>query len=164
MEFPSRYGGNIRIFIGEKSKDINIKNDIDILMSKEKEFVQQFESMNENIIVWKRKMKAKLSDYMQQHGKLKAKAFPGRAAILIKLLDLDENSISAVYEKPGSMKIGHYLPGTRVPIISDDELFSSNEEPILNLAWHISDEIKKYLKKKGCNGDVVDILDANDFL
>lgn len=164
VEFPSRYGGNIRIFMGDKSKDINIKIDIDILMKKEKEFVKQFESINENIVVWKRKMKARLSDYIQQHGKLKAKAFPGRAAILIKLLDLDENSISAVYEKPGSMKIGHYLPGTRVPIISDDELLCSSGEPILNLAWHISDEIKKYLKKKGCNGDVVDILDANDFL
>ena len=164
VEFPSRYGGNIRIFIGEKSNNIIVKNDTHILMSKEKEFIYQFETINKNIVVWKEKMKTRLSGYIQQHGKLKAKAFPGRAAILIKLLDLDENSISAVYEKPGSMKIGHYLPGTKVPIVSDDELLCPNDEPILNLAWHISSEIKEYLKKRGCTGDIVDILDSKDFL
>jgi hypothetical protein len=34
------------------------------------------------------------------------KAFPGRAAIRVKLLELDETMLTAVYEKPGSMKIG----------------------------------------------------------
>ena len=56
------------------------------------------------------------------HGKLKAKAFPGRAAILIKLLDLSNNEIEAVYEKPGSPKINNYVPGTKIPIKSDREL------------------------------------------
>ena len=41
-----------------------------------------------------------------------AKAFPGRAAILIKLLSLDENQISGVYEIKGSIKVNHYVPGT----------------------------------------------------
>ena len=55
-------------------------------------------------------------------GPLPAKAFPGRAAILIKLLNLNENNVSAIYEKKNSMKIGNHAPGTRIKIISDDNL------------------------------------------
>ena len=98
-------------------------------------------------------------------GKLRAKAFPGRAAILIQLLGLDHEIISAVYEKPGSMKLGTYLPGTSIPILSDDELFSDaeNEKPLINLAWHIPEEIRRYLTENGFNGTVFDIIDDNDF-
>ena len=55
--------------------------------------------------------------------------------------------------KPGSLKIGHYLPGTRIPIHSDEELLSSKDLnlPILNLAWHISDEIENYLCQVSIN-------------
>ena len=45
-----------------------------------------------------------------EHGPLVGKAFPGRAAILVKLLDFDQPLLQAVYEKPGSMKIGHSIP------------------------------------------------------
>ena len=110
--------------------------------------------------------KIQIQELVSQHGKIKAKAFPGRAAILVKLLGLNEQTISAVYEKPGSLKIGHYLPGTRIPIRSDEELFNSPETsaPILNLAWHIPGEIKSYLKANGYRGEVVDILEPRDFL
>ena len=94
-----------------------------------------------------------------------ARPFPGRAAILIKLLDIDADSISAVYEKPGSMKIGHYLPGTRIPIKSDDDLFALPEKPpiMLNLAWHISREINEYLRSHGYTGEIVDIFNPQEF-
>lgn len=94
---------------------------------------------------------------------MKAKAFPGRAAILIKLLDLDESFISNVYEKPGSLKIGYYVPGTRIPICSDDDFLRLKDKPsvLLNLAWHISDEIQSYMEKVGYTGQVIDIFEKS---
>jgi hypothetical protein len=81
------------------------------------------------------------------------------------MLNIDENMISAVYEKPGSLKINHYVPGTRIPILSDDDLLASNDldKPLLNLAWHISKEIHGYLVKSGYTGPITDILDSDDF-
>ena len=81
------------------------------------------------------------------------------------MLELDENIISAVYEKPGSLKIGNYVPGTHIQIHSDDELFalSDNNQPILNLAWHIPNEIRSYLKQHNYVGDVIDILSPDEF-
>ena len=81
------------------------------------------------------------------------------------MLGIDEEVISAVYEKPGSMKIGHYIPGTRIPIYSDDILFSSmkKDDTILNFAWHITGEIKSYLAANGFSGKMIDVLAEEDF-
>jgi hypothetical protein len=89
-----------------------------------------------------------------------------RAAILIKMLELDEELISAVYEKPGSLKIEHYLPGTRIPIRSDEDLFALADQslPLLNLAWHIPREIRRYMVEHGYTGPIIDILSADDFV
>jgi hypothetical protein len=83
---------------------------------------------------------------------------------LVKLLGLTENEIESVFEKPGSMKIGHYLPGTKIPIKSDDDLFTDDNKDVLifNLAWHIHDEIEKYLRNNGLCGEIVDILTRKD--
>ena len=165
VDFPSRYGGNIRVFIGDKNfKNEFLNYDPTAVDSKEIKFKESFFEMNEGISQWKVKKKALIKEYVSKYGRLKVKAFPGRAAILVKLLGLDEHMISAVYEKPGSMKIDHYLPGTKIPIQSDDDLFKTNlDEPILNLAWHISTEIKTYLQNNSYKGEIIDVLNKEDF-
>ena len=163
VDFPKRYGGNIRVVMGESSnrKTKNYEN----IFALEKKFLQSFKSIEKKIELWKKNKTKLIQSLVKKYGKIPAKAFPGRAAILIKILGLDERFISAVYEKPNSMKIGHYVPGTKIPIKSDKLLIKElkKEKVILNLAWHISDEIKKYLKEKNFNGKVVDILHKNDF-
>ena len=69
-------------------------------------------------------------------------------------------SIECVYEKPGSLKVGHYVPGTRIPIRSDEELFGRFEsiDTIVNLAWHIPAEIESYLRNAGYRGRIVQIV------
>ena len=52
--------------------------------------------MNTLIENWKIKKFNQIKKLYIKNGKLIAKAFPGRAAILIKLLNLNENYISAV--------------------------------------------------------------------
>lgn len=69
-----------------------------------------------------------------KNGRLIAKSFPGRAAIIINLLKINNKYLKCTFEKPDSTKIGHYIPGARIPIISDNLLFQNNNvEPILNL-------------------------------
>jgi len=167
VEFPSRYGGNIRVFLGNVA-DIRGSSaiDLDDLSARESRFIEDFAALRNNVECWREAKKYFIQEQVRQHGKLRAKAFPGRAAILVKLLGLNEELISAVYEKPGSLKIGHYLPGTRIPICSDDDLFalSDKTQPLLNLAWHIPREIRSYLIEHGYTGPVVDILGADDFV
>ncbi len=165
VEFPSRYGGNIRVFLSKEMQNIKMVGTQGDLLMREKKFLKTFDLLNRNMGGWRAKKSRLLKDLARRHGKLRAKAFPGRAAILVKLLGLNEDIISAVYEKPGSMKIGHYVPGTRIPIRSDDELFTlpDKSQPLLNLAWHISGEIHNYIKKQGYTGPIIDVISGEDF-
>jgi len=151
VKFPSRYGGNVRVFIGSDIDSASTHNlsSVKNVLAQEMLYGKRLKEMQVKVDKWKSQMSSQIANLVARYGRLSAKAFPGRAAILVKLLGLDDNSIEAVYEKPGSMKIGHYVPGTRIPIKSDDDFFSLSEKPkvILNLAWHISSEIKDYLQK-----------------
>jgi SAM-dependent methyltransferase len=164
VEFPARYGGNIRTFLGS-GVGRSVADDRTELLRRESRFPDGFVSLRNNVQRWREVKRRTLAAEIRQHGRIPAKAFPGRAAILVKLLALDEQSISAVYEKPGSLKIGHYLPGTRIPILSDEELFAAPDKtkPLLNLAWHIPKEIHAYLQEHGCTGPIIDIIGAGDF-
>jgi hypothetical protein len=162
VEFPSRYGGNIRIIM---SRGTPKKANIESVLQVENGFKRQFEYMNRKIEKWLISKKTEIMAAVNTHGKIIAKAFPGRAAIPMKLLGLNENQILAVFEKPGSAKIGHYLPGTRIPILSDNEMhnYLKPNMPILNLAWHIETEIRDYLTGIGFSGNIINIIDKNDF-
>lgn len=163
VSFTKRYGGNIRVCLQRNRLPQISKKELDEILLREQEFDKAFSRMVENKNIWLKNKKKILNELVKKHGKLSAKAFPGRAAILVRLLELDENQIEAVYEKEGSNKIGYYLPGTKIPIKSDEKLMSQNIEIILNFAWHISNEIKHYLKNSGYSGTVVDILEQKDF-
>ena len=150
-EFVSRYGGNIRVYLG-----VGDKKQLDI---DESHFSSAFIKMSTDMLKWITETKVMIDDHVSKHGLMRAKAFPGRAAILIKLLGLNENHISAVYEIKGSIKVGHYVPGTRIPILPEVELYAKKDlkKPILNLAWHLPSEVRANLLVNGYTGHVIDI-------
>ena len=96
---------------------------MDETLRREAGFFDEFAAMRSFVASWGRQKRAEIQDLVKEGGPLPAKAFPGRAAILVALLELSESEIECVYEKPGSLKVGHYVPGTRIPIRSDEELF-----------------------------------------
>ena len=166
VQFPSRYGGNIRVFLGGPRYNKVDSQLIKKILASERDFGYRLSLMQANIDHWKVVMLERINELVNKHGPLAAKAFPGRAAILLRLLNIDTDTIKVVYEKPNSKKVGYYVPGTRIPIQSEHELFNADPAPavIINLAWHISDEIRNYLLNHQYSGEVIDILDPRDIL
>lgn len=164
IEFPARYGGNIRVFIGPESPATSEATTLLEALEQEKDFQSKFGSMRSAIQHWKAGRDTLLAKARAADGKIYGKAFPGRAAILIKLLELSEKDIAAVFEKPNSMKIGNYIPGTRIPILSENEMNTLAPAPrvILNLAWHISAEIHAYMKGLNPGYECVDIFSPDE--
>ena len=151
VEFVSRYGGNIRVHISQNPKH-NLTIDED-------HFLDGLRAMSLDIDQWKEKIKCLIDEETSRNGPMPAKAFPGRAAILVKLLGLDETKISAVYEIKGSIKTGYYVPGTKIPILPEKDLYAKikPQRKILNLAWHISSEVRQNLRKNGYLAEVLDV-------
>jgi SAM-dependent methyltransferase len=159
--FPKRYGGNIRVIFSNKTKK---KISFQKITKYEKQFFIKIKKINKDISKWKKNKINVINNLVKKFGALPAKGFPGRAAILIQILNLDKQHISAIYEQAKSNKVGNYAPGTKIPIISDKKLKKINKNiPIINLAWHISKEIKTYLKKNLIKNKVIDILCQQDF-
>ena len=152
FQFVSRYGGNIRVFMGRQDA-------IDFLPINESRFLGMFGKLNIEILNWKRRTRDNILALNKKYGAIPAKAFPGRAAILIKMLGLTADNISAVYEIKGSIKVNHYVPGTRIPILPEAQLFESRTQPpvVVNLAWHLPKEVRKNLGVNGYRGEVIDI-------
>ena len=147
--------------MGLNSTNKNLNN----VFIKEKNFYKELIKIQKKLNIWKSKKKKQINQITKKYGPLPAKAFPGRAAILIKLLNLNKNHIFGTFEKPNSKKIGHYIPGTKIPILSDKYLKKNltKEKPIINLAWHIEKEIKNYLKLKRIPNQIINIIDKKDF-
>ena len=155
VQYVSRYGGNIRVYLGHGEP--NLIPEVD-----ETKFKDQFGELCDDIETWIVNTKDWINKYVEKNGKFRAKAFPGRASILINLLKLDESHISAVYEIKGSIKVNNYVPGTRIPILPESKLYKleNQNEPILNLGWHIPDEVRQNLISNGYTGQVLDIKGA----
>lgn len=159
VEFPARYGGNIRVFLapgeGLTLRPIN-----------ENSFFARLHQLNEKVVWWKARRRAQLLKLILNRGPLAAAAFPGRAAILLRLLGFTTPSvIEAVFEKPGSRKIGCYAPSTTIPIVSD-EVFQNGDEmtrPVLNMAWHIPVEIEARWRGFGFTGNMLQCVSQEDF-
>lgn len=164
VDFPSRYNGNIRVIYVPKHNKIKLPH-LEELFEREKLFGSALKAMAKKIGPWQKQKRANIENIVKEHGKLSAKAFPGRAAILVKMLDLDVDLIKATYEKPQSGKINHYIPGTRIPIFSDEGFNLSEEKiPLINFAWHISDEIRSYMRDRGYKGPIIDLISKEDMV
>ena len=150
LEFPGRDGGNIRIFISNQKALDKLEEDLD--------FIRLFEELNLDLFRWKNNKISEIENLIKVHGPLPAKAFPGRATILVKLLGLTQNHLSAVYEIKGSVKTGKYVPGTRIPILPEKDLYKIKEQkPIINLAWHIPKAVRHNLAQNNYLAEVIDI-------
>lgn len=162
-EFPKRYGGNIRVII--RNAPAGTRHDkYDEVKAYEDKFGDRLAELSGEIDRWRTHKTAELSRGVAAGGPMAAKAFPGRSAIPVKLLGLGETMIDRVYEKPTSAKINHYVPGTRIPIVSDDEFEPATAQgPLLNLAWHIADEIEGYMRSRGYKGEFINIIAPRDF-
>ena len=162
-QFPKRYGGNIRVIMkGARNGAAHDREEE--VRALEDGFGARLSALSQDIARWKGRKSIELEAAFARNGRLAAKAFPGRSAIPVKLLGLDERMVERVYEKPTSAKVAHYVPGTRIVIASDDEFNpAAHEGPLLNLAWHIAEEIEGYMRQRGFKGEFINIIAPDDF-
>ena len=164
--FVKRYNGNIRVYFKKKHKIYKSNNILSKNLKFERTVISKIKTFQERIDTWKSNKKKLFNKYVNKKGPIPAKAFPGRASILINLLNLDKTQISNIYEKNLSLKVNKYAPGTNIKILKEKYMSSKdvNKGMMINLAWHISKEIKTYLRKKlKYKGKVIDIISKNDF-
>jgi SAM-dependent methyltransferase len=146
-----RYGGNIRVIIGQTTDLLSDKEVLAEMFSTERNLLHDFQNMQLVYEGWKRDAKEKLTG-LALSGGLYGKSLPGRAVMLINALDISSSEMPIVFEKNSSPKNGHYVPGTNIQIHPDSEIKNYKINNLIIWGWHISDEIVAYLRKSGYKG------------
>jgi hypothetical protein len=149
VKFPSRYGGNIRVTM-EKNGN---KADLKLFNQLELEFISMFELLQGKYNNWRNESQVILSSLLED-GPVYGKSLPGRAVMLINSLNLSAGEMPIIFEQPKSPKIGNYVPGSKIQILSDDDLLRVNPSVLIIWSWHIVDEIVLYLDTLGYKGDI----------
>lgn len=164
IEFPQRYGGNIRVYMSNNNN--KLKFDISKVLKKEILFEKNFMHLKNKINVWKKNKNLMLNNLIKKGYTIYGKAFPGRASILINLLKLNVDNLKVIFEQNNSPKNFHFVPGTKIPILPDRNIHKilNKKSIIINFSWHISEEIKKYLKKMKVKNRVINIIANKDFI
>jgi hypothetical protein len=91
----------------------------------------------------------------EEGGRICGISAPSRASTLINYIGLDEAIIDYVCEIPGSLKIGKYIPGTRIPVVDEARLFADQPDCAVIFSWHIADELAPKLKANGFRGQLI---------
>ena len=150
------HGGSIRVYAAKKNK-FKIKNSVNQILNFEKKFInwKTFINFKKRIVNSKIDLYSMLKKIKQKGKKIYGIGAPSRASTLINYVKLDENIIDCVLEIKGSYKINHYIPGTKIPILDEKKLFTDRPNYIILFSWHIKNELKRNLKKKGYKGKFI---------
>lgn len=155
-QIPS-HGGSIRVYAARKGLYRKNKSVSEIL-AKEKETVTNINNLlkfKDRVVLSKLGLQKLLLDIKKKGKRVFGISAPSRASTLINYLGLDQDILDCVVEIKGSYKIGKYIPGTKIPILEESELFDLQPEYALLLSWHISQELIPKLKNKGFKGEFI---------
>lgn len=77
---------------------------------------------------------------------------PSRASTLLSYTHIHLDAVAEVSDSP---KIGHYMPGTLIPVVDEKRLYEEQPEYALMLSWHIADELMPKIREKGYRGKFI---------
>lgn len=150
------HGGSIRVFASRKGI-YKISKNVQNQLKKEKKYLNQ-----KNFLKFKKEVVRSKVDLFKLIKKINYEnkiicgvGAPSRASTLINYLGLNEDLIDSVLEINGSYKIGNYIPGTKIPIINENKIRKIKPDYLVLFSWHIKDELKKNLRKKGFKGKFI---------
>ena len=150
------HGGSIRVYAAKKKK-FKINNSVRKILNYEKNFLnwKTFNNFKRKVVNSKLKLYSILKKLKNNNKKIYGVGAPSRASTLINYVGLDENIIDCVLEIDGSYKIGNYIPGKKIPILSENKLYNDPPDYLILFSWHIASELKINLKKKGFKGKFI---------
>jgi hypothetical protein len=155
VERIGTHGGSIRVYatLGSAiARDDSVDRFLAVERSAGLDSPAWISEFRDRITTAKLKMFDLLAGLVGKGHRLYGIGAPARSTTLIHYFGLDVGVLDCVLEVQGSKKIGHYIPGTRIPVFAEEKLYADQPEYALLLSWHIADELVGILRKKGYKG------------
>jgi hypothetical protein len=154
----SRYGGNVRVLV-RKGEHNALDTSIDDFLKKEHEAgffqQQQYDNFRNNTIASKMELLKTLIDLREKGKTVVGYSLPARAMTLINYVGIDHDLMPYVVEQKSSLKLNKFVPGTHIPVRSNECLEIECPDYLLIFAWHLKDEIIGHLRERGIKGTCI---------
>ncbi len=152
------HGGSIRVWASRKGAhkiDTSVENFKEIEEKAKVIDIETLHQFSKRVISWRNDFRLLIAELIGLGAKIGALGAPSRASTLITFAGLTELDVVGVGEVPNSSKIGKNMPGTRIPVITENELLIKGPTHLLLLSWHIQEPIMKALRQKGFKGSFI---------
>ncbi len=147
------HGGSIRVYAARAGR-YEPRPSVEALMKEEDAVLtdEGFAKFKEKVVLSKLQLYDLLWDIKRQGKRVYAISAPSRASTLVTYVGLDDGLLDCVLEIKGSYKIGKCMPGTLIPVLDEEKLFTDQPDYALLLSWHIADELIPKLTARGFKG------------
>lgn len=151
------HGGSIRVYSAPKGRYPVRPSVIEIMKQEATTCVteESLKAFAHQVFLSKLKINSLLCDLKKKNARVFGVGAPSRSSTLISYVGLDDQSIEAVVEMKGSLKLGKYMPGTIIPVIDEAALYETQPDYAMLLSWHIADELIPKIRAKGFKGKFI---------
>jgi SAM-dependent methyltransferase len=158
VERGERYGGNIRVYVARAGQRA-ISPAVEALLGLEQK-AGLFEMATWR--AWRGRVEENRDRMMEfvyacrrTGATFAGCSAPGRAATVINYYGLRPDTIPYLGELSNSLKLGKFMPQSRIPIIANSEFAISKPDYIVLFAWHYAAEIITRLRAEGIKSQLI---------
>lgn len=150
-------GGSIRVYAKKGKHEMSSR--AKELIEKEEEIGlyndETLERFKKNAMKVKHDLMALLLSCKREGVRIVSIGAPARGSSFLNFTKIDNTILDYACEKKGSPKIGLFTPGTHIPIVDEEKLFTEQPEYALILSWHIGKELMALIRKLGYKGKFI---------
>jgi C-methyltransferase C-terminal domain/Putative zinc binding domain/Methyltransferase domain len=149
------HGGSVRVFAGRRGA-FPIHASLEAALAEETRAglhdLHALKGFRRGVMQSKLDLMSLLGGLKRANARIFGVGAPSRASTLVTYVALDEAILDCIVEVSGSHKLGRYMPGTHIPVVDEERLYREQPDYALLLSWHIADELRENLQKRGYRG------------
>jgi dTDP-4-dehydrorhamnose 3,5-epimerase-like enzyme len=137
------HGGSLRLYVAKNRKiDNSVKNYLLKEANSNLDKKETFDNFSKNIEEEKKNVILNLKKLIKNNKNVMFYGAPAKATTLLNYFNIDSKDVQYVIED-NRLKVGKYIPNTRIKIIDKEQAMMYNPEVIIVLAWNFFESIKK---------------------
>lgn len=152
VERGTRYGGNIRAYVGRAGRYPTTAAVGELLGLEERSGLHTLEAWA-GFRARALRERGRMMEWLYREQRLGRRTVgvscPGRSVPLMNWYGIGPELVEYLGEIPGSLKIGKYTPGRHIPIVDNRRIPQDQPDNAILFAWHYAAEIIERLKKEG---------------
>jgi hypothetical protein len=157
VQRAERYGGNLRAYVGWKGKHPVSSRVGELLTLEEARGLfcpERWLAFRVRVANARNKMMEFLYRMQWESRTVAGVSAPGRCSTLLNFYGVDASLIPYLGELHNSLKLGKYVPGCHIPIVSNKRIIEEQPDVVVLMAWHYGEPIVKRLREEGFRGDI----------